>query len=194
MPSATQIRDLLISSSAIHQMHSWSILDLSPLILDRLMLEHNIMPQALDSFSAFRPKTTDLESGYVPPPQFFVSSERIGMHNATRVPSRHACLPGLEYTYVIRFAEYKGPNLYEPWTIRQYAIYHCYDIKLMSSVYILISPMGQSNIETNLLNSLKQRDGNANSFLLNRLLWDTYFDNWRLYLMYYDEQFQKLVK
>lgn len=98
-----------------------------------------------------------------------------------------------EYTYVAKFPEYKGPSHYEPWSIRQFSIYHCYDVKLTRSVYILISPTEKSTIETSMLRWLGQADPNTNQFTPNKLLWDAYFDNWRPYLLHYDHEFQSLV-
>ena len=164
-------------------------------MLRRLGEEHNIMPEFLKMLRVFRWKLRNVDASYVAPFQSRTSEEQI---RKTSTPYMHGTLlTELEYAYMMKYAEHTGRTDYEPWTMRQCALYHSYDIKEGRSIYILITPVAQSKAETDLVHWL-QGKGKVESqlvpFRINEILWACYMDNWKPYINFYEDQLQELVR
>ena len=105
---------------------------------------------------------------------------------------------GSEYMYVLRYPEEKpvAQKGSEPWSIRQYALYHQIRIADRRSIFILISPMEDSAaevcLETWMQNVAAQRNLHESCFAVNEVLLQR-LSAWRMYLRYYEELIEDLV-
>ena len=97
----------------------------------------------------------------------------------------------------MKYAEYQGRTDYEPWSVRQCALYHRYNVSQKNSVYVLISPVPQSQIEADVLEWIKTSQSAVYShqdhLRVNQVLWTSYLDNWKPYMNFYEEKLQSLV-
>ena len=98
----------------------------------------------------------------------------------------------------MKFAEHQGRIDYEPWSIRQYALFHVFDSTRQQSVYILISSTPRSQVETHALEWMRAlatvRHARRHPLWPNEILWQCYLDNWRPYMTFYEEALQNLVR
>ena len=164
-------------------------------MLERLVTEHDNMPEFMKVLRPFRWKTRDVDASYISPFQSRSSEHRFGKFVTGRI--HHTLLIGLEYVYAMRYAEHEGHTDYEPWSVRQCALYHSYNKQDNQSIYILISPVPQSKAEMSILESMKTLEGHPGGYhdplWINQVLWDCYLEGWKPYLTFYEDKLQALV-
>ncbi|KAK3704620.1 hypothetical protein LTR37_013719 [Vermiconidia calcicola] len=136
------------------------------------------MPEFMKVLRPFRWKTRDVDASYISPFQSRSSEHRF------------------EYVYAMRYAEHEGHTDYEPWSVRQCALYHSYNKQDNQSIYILISPVPQSKAEMSILESMKTLEGHPGGYhdplWINQVLWDCYLEGWKPYLTFYEDKLQAL--
>lgn len=96
----------------------------------------------------------------------------------------------------MKYPEHTGSLDYEPWSVRQSAIYHGRSRVLQQETIILVSPTKKSKAETTILEWAKQHPKSRylSGYVANKLLWTSYLDNWRPYMSHYEEKLQDLVR
>ena len=107
-----------------------------------------------------------------------------------------------EYGYVMKYAELhndKGRRGLEPWSLRQLAFYHQYDMQTKQSAYVLITPVPPSKSIaldklTGFFESLETVSEFQQDWLNpNELLLQAYLGNWRDYMYDHESRLDHLV-
>lgn len=95
----------------------------------------------------------------------------------------------------MKYPEYSGRSDYEPWSIRQSAIYHGRNRVKQQHVCILVSPLWKSKAEVRVIEQIKRPRScfELDGFTVSEALWSSYVDNWKPYMSYYERQLQDLV-
>lgn len=107
-------------------------------------------------------------------------------------------MPTREYAYVVRCAEHQGRQEYQPWSIRQYGLYHSYDRFRGQSVWVLVSPLPGSKVEKRALQCLSDlarlQVRREMPFWLDALLFATSVGDWHAYMTNYERQIEAVVR
>jgi hypothetical protein len=104
--------------------------------------------------------------------------------------------------YQFRYVEENARSKDSPWSIRHMGMYHRHSVDGKNDVFILLNPYENSAVEKQLLvlvtghskiqSTLKSLC--EDPFRLHLLPFSSYVGNWRWYLRYMGELFQKQVK
>lgn len=104
--------------------------------------------------------------------------------------------------YQLRYAEENHRSIDMPWSVRQTGVYHHQSEKAKFDLFILLHPLGNSIIESQLV-ELTVSGLDEVSFLrslfydpyrLHILLCSSYLGNWSRYFRYLGKNFQKKVR
>ncbi|KAH8702725.1 hypothetical protein GQ44DRAFT_631370 [Phaeosphaeriaceae sp. PMI808] len=156
---------------SISQKNSWSKLQITKSMLQKIIEHHDVDASFLEVPLSFYYRKTDEEQSFCVP--WTIKEDE----NATQM------------FYTFRYAEYKGhPN--EPWVIRQVGVYHKYDVKKKTSLYILVNAVPDSVAYQRVLESLTsyQTTMRVNPLWLHGVIHASYFMRWREYIAEYEKR------
>ena len=136
----------------MHQFHSWSHLEISADLLKMLMTFFHVSPSFLTYLFTFGLKATTDDN-----PFFGSYTRRMFLPVAERERSEKDCYGKTplrelgtcseidwrpaEFYYTVRhFEEHGRPELQDPWSLRQMAVYQRYYFSVKRSVWIMIQP------------------------------------------------------
>lgn len=96
-----------------------------------------------------------------------------------------------ECAYGLRFVELNHRSTGQPWSVRQTAIYHRYNIDEKASTWVLIS--ASTKVKNSLHEYVRSSENLSalNPFEVHVLLLDTLLGNWRSYVIYLTEEISK---
>jgi hypothetical protein len=96
--------------------------------------------------------------------------------------------------YTFRYGEYKG-NVNEPWVIRQTGVYHKYDLRNKTSLYILVNAVPNSAAHRRVCESFMRHQLQllSNPLWLHGVIHASYFMSWREYIAEYEKRLLSLV-
>ncbi|KAH8651810.1 hypothetical protein BGZ60DRAFT_420312 [Tricladium varicosporioides] len=162
----------------IRQKHSYSRLYITRSRFKELLHHYNVFSRIWDFLLPFSFKVR--ESDLVNAPFRFRNLEP---QNATTLGS-FECAYGYRYVELNHRDQAKRENPdYDPWSVRQSAVYQQYNSEYKRIMFILITPSetARKNLEKAILHA--SENGRAlNAFDLHRILISTLHENWRLYI------------
>ncbi|KUJ21645.1 uncharacterized protein LY89DRAFT_729158 [Mollisia scopiformis] len=162
----------------IRQKHSYARLYITKELFDQLLIAYSVFSRIWDFVLPFSFKTR--ESDLVNAPFRFRQLE----HLKSPELGSFECAYGFRYVELNHrtLARRENPD-YDPWSVRQSAVYQRYDSKYNRIMFILITPSetARKNLEEAVKNAIA-RPGRLNAFDLHRILLSTLHENWRLYV------------
>lgn len=163
-------------------------------MLRQICNEHDISPELLKTLQTFRERTSHIDVGYAEPFRRKVSTLQAG--NVLRaIIAFKPCADRIECVFVLKYPEKTFRKDYEPWSIRQSALYQCHKRRDRRYVYLLISPIQDSAAEKAIFEWIDNVDArhDCHPAIIGEVLWKTYFDNWKEYLNHYEKKLWALV-
>ncbi|KAF3001348.1 hypothetical protein E8E13_006101 [Curvularia kusanoi] len=167
-PANAKFKLRLIS---INQKHSWSRLQVTRPMLEKIIVHHDIEPEFLEVPLCFFERATDEDQSFCVP------------ITVTDCATTHRLF------YTIRYAEYKGlPN--EPWVLRQVGVYHKFDIASKQSLVILLNAVPDSKAYRRVLQAISTEFQmiEQEPLYLHELVHNSYFAYWKDYLNAYEKK------
>ncbi|KAI0020907.1 hypothetical protein F4780DRAFT_779130 [Xylariomycetidae sp. FL0641] len=167
--SSLHLDDALTTNQSIvfviHQNTSWSRLHITLPDLQRIMAAHSISPVLLDAIQAFGSKNTGDDDPYYNLYGLEVESNE----------------KGYEVCYLLRTYQRHGrASPRDPWSLRQMAVYHKFNVLENRSCWVLIQPFAQCK-PSFLSRSLKGGD-EKEPHSLHAIFMSTALATWRWYL------------
>ncbi|KAK0111784.1 hypothetical protein ONS96_001053 [Cadophora gregata f. sp. sojae] len=172
----------------IRQKHSYSRLYITRDLFDQLLHSYSVFQRFWDFIIPFSFKTRESDISHAP--FRFRQLEHVLMSDLQ--PGSFECAYGFRYAVLNHRKEAMEDNPdYDPWSIRQTAIYQQYDREKSRVMVILISPPETSRklLERN-IQSHHDKKTKLNPFDLHRILISNLHENWRLYI----RDLEKLLK
>jgi hypothetical protein len=104
---------------------------------------------------------------------------------------------GAEASYVFKYPERRAGDTAEPWSIRQTGVYYKHSGTASSTVFVILHPMYESSAEVRLSGSLGEKGSpqrvSVQPLDQHVLLIRTYFQNWREYMLFYEDKVMEMV-
>ncbi|KAH8886044.1 hypothetical protein GQ53DRAFT_845153 [Thozetella sp. PMI_491] len=150
------------------QFNSWSSLQISRPVLDRISTEHGFGQGLQHLVSVFYQRTVDVEYGFCIP------------------YTKHVRGPVTEISYTLRYPQYK-PNL-RGWYIRQSGVYHLLDSRTGQSVIVLFSPVANSAAQQAAMARIQQCIRSPDPMWIHEALFSAYFPAWREYIAHFERE------
>jgi hypothetical protein len=147
---------------------------------------------------AFCRKTVGVEEAFSSAPMFKSNDHSIGRLVACNIRSCSTNKVHIEIAYVMKYAYFKSVEEgFDPWGIRQTAVYQKYDTGTNQSTWIFINPITdcafQKRLATILQNPVQVLAFKRQPLLIHNVLFGTYFPLWRDYLAYYERKVLTIV-
>ena len=166
------------------------------------MAEFSILPRFREFVLLFGAKSGENEIG---PPQI-----RFRRHMANAYNSEHATYTGFgkfnalgcaellltapECAYALRYVELNRRKESKPWSVRQTAVYHKYELDQLSSTWVLIAASGSAQLHLDRYVKSSDNLATLNPFEIHLILLDTALANWRPYIVDLTEKVAKQVR
>jgi hypothetical protein len=164
---------------------------------------HQVMPEFLDFVFPFgrRENAEDFHFGALK------VNNRFGPHTTVSIPELGRSSQQYQMCYNLRFVERYKPDPDWPWSIRQSAIFHSFDVENGRTVWIMIKGnlsirnriaeaiKSDNTIEASNIHSYKSVSTSfASSINVHSNLCDMATENWRWYINFLEGEFQKLTR
>lgn len=164
----------------ISQRHSYSRLNITRELFEALISEFHIFPRFKEFVLLFGAKCREYEIG--PPRMRF---RPLFVNTTEPVQRRYA---GFECAYGFRYVELNNRDRRKPWSVRQTAMYHKYQVKEGSSTWVIISASKAAKLGVERYIKDSQIPTALNPFDIHLILLDTALAKWRPYILYLTEQ------
>ncbi|PVH74785.1 hypothetical protein DL98DRAFT_19703 [Cadophora sp. DSE1049] len=164
----------------IRQKHSYSRLYITRALFDQLIHCYSVFQRFWDFIIPFSFKTRESDISHAP----FRFRQLEPVLVGDLQPGSFECAYGFRYAVLNHRKEaMEGNPDYDPWSIRQTAIYQQYNREKSRVMLILVSPPETSRklLECT-IQSYRDRRRRPNTFDLHRILISNLHENWRLYI------------
>lgn len=180
------------SCSYIRQRHSYSRLKITKEVFRTLLTEVEAFPKLTEYLINFRWRMRDAEIGPLPIRFRLTSDKSYGL--SLRDHEIWSNIP-TECAYIVRYIEFTNRKGKEPWSLRQFVIYHKYNPtpEQRCSTWFL---MGATQRTDASLDGYVEHVGdlnNAHPFELHLIFLDTAIASWRPYLVDLAERISVIV-
>ncbi|TVY81366.1 Serine/threonine-protein kinase dkf-1 [Lachnellula suecica] len=171
----------------VGQRHSYSRLYISREIFEQLLDKYAIFDRIWDFVLPFSFKTRESDIGHAP--FRFRQSESILNKTSMRLGT-FECAYGFRYVELNHRKGLVSPESldYDPWSVRQMAVYQQYNSSMDRLTFVLIAPSKKARER---LHAAVRRSIDSkrclNAFDLHRILISTLHENWRLYIRSLDK-------
>lgn len=186
--------------SFIHAWHSQAKLRVTRAMLVQALSYLQAMPEMLDLLLPFgeRKSIPDFHTGGF--------HQRTRLSNATQglhIPERAWSGHGFQICYGLKSVERSETQSHWPWSIRHCAIHHTFDVKNIRSTWMVVK--GNRLIEKRIISATGGRgpaeyssygtieEAFAASLCTHLIMFDWSAENWRWYINYMEDEFQKMT-